>query len=148
MNFNWRIFGGLLVFSLIQGFLYGYQQYLGAHLNTSNFQTFTNWTDIIDGVFIFVPLVLFITFYLLGKRTDIVANLKTVLISLLTGSVVGYFIGFGPFAYLFVTPSGPNLTVLYVLVLHAILSIFWMSFCVALAALSFGYASNKKSPKI
>ncbi len=143
MKFNWRILGGVLVSSLIMGFLYGYQQYLEVHFNVSS--AFTNWLDIIDGVIIVVPLVLFSSFYLLGKRTDIVANLKTVLISLLLGSVVGYFIGFGPFAYLFITPSGPNLNILYSFVLHGALSIFWMSFCVGLAALSVGYVLNKNS---
>ena len=148
MNFNWRIFGGLLVFSLIQGFLYGYQQYSVVNTNAINFQVLANWDEIISGVIIVVPLVLFIAFYFLGKRTDMVANLKAVLISSLTGSIVGYFIGFGPFAYLFFPPSGPNLTVLYFLVLHWVLSIFWMSFCVGLAALAIGYALNKKSQKM
>ena len=147
MNFNWRVFGGVLVFSLIQGFLYGYQQYLEVHSNISSFQALTNWLNILNGLVVFVPIVLFITFYWLGKRTDIVTNLKAVLISLLAGSLVGYFIGFGPFAYLFVTPSGPNFTVLYALVLHAVLSIFWFSFCVGLAALSVGYVITKDFQK-
>ena len=145
MNFNWRIFGGLLVFSLIQGFLYGYQQYLAVHTNINSFQALANWDNIINGVIVFVPLLLFFTAYFLGKRTDIVTNLKTVLISSLTGSLVGYFLGFGPFAYLFFPQSGPNLTVLYAVMLHCVLSIFWMSFCVGITGLAVGYALNKKS---
>jgi len=92
MNFNWRIFGGVLVSSLINGFLFGYGQYLEVHSNASSFQVLSNWLNILDGVITAIPLVLFITFYWLGKKTDIVTNLKAALISLLAGSVVGYFI--------------------------------------------------------
>ena len=143
MNFNWKIFGGVFVFSLIQGFLYVYSQYLVVHSNINNFQAITNWLNFLDGFITFAPLVLFMTFYWLGKRTNIVTNLKAVLISLLAGSVVGYFIGLGPYAFLLLPQGGVNLAVLYSLVLHAVLSIFWMSFCVGLAALSVGYVINK-----
>ncbi len=145
MNFNWRIFGGVLVFSLIIGFLFGYSQYLEVHSNASGFQALTNWLKFLDGVITVVPLILFITFYWLGKRTNVVTNLKAVLISLLLGSVVGYFIGFGPFANLFITPGGSNMNILYSFVLQGALSIFWMSFCVGLAGLAVGYALNKNS---
>jgi len=147
VNFNWRIFVGVLVFSLIMGFLYGYLQYVEVHFNPSSAQTLVNSLNIIDGIITVVPLVLFVSFYFLGKRTDIVTNLKAVLISLLAGSVVGYFIGFGPFAHLYITPGGPNMNILYSFVLSGSLSIFWVSFCVGLAALSVGYIANKNSKK-
>jgi hypothetical protein len=115
------------------GFLYGYVQYFEVHnFTVSSAQAFANWLNIIDGGITAVPLVLFICFYWLGKRTDVVTNLKTVLISLLPRSAIGYFIGFGPFAYLFITPSGPNMNILYSFVLSGVLSIFGCRFVLGL----------------
>lgn len=93
MGFNWKVFFVALSFSLAIGvfsniFIYLVRLDLGTELYL--------WVTLsIDVVHFFVsPLVLFASFYLIGRNIDLIAEFPSILVPLFLGSWIGHLIGY------------------------------------------------------
>ena len=92
LKFNWKIFTVALTFSFVVGALSHRMLYLGVlHLSSQMFDWL--WSLIGVGSFIISPLLLFASFYLIGRNIDLASDFLSVLVPLFIGSWAGQLIG-------------------------------------------------------
>ena len=92
MKFNWKVFTVALIFSFVVGALSHSYFYLGTlHLSLQTFNGL--WRLITVGSFIISPLLLFASFYLIGRNIDLASDFPSVLVPLFIGSWAGQLIG-------------------------------------------------------
>ena len=92
LKFNWTVFTVALIFSFVVGALSHRMFYLGQlHLSPQMYNWL--WSLIGVGSFIISPLLLFASFYLIGRNIDLASDFLSVLVPLLIGSWAGQLIG-------------------------------------------------------
>ena len=92
MKFNWTVFTVALIFSFVVNALSHSYFYLGTlHLSPQTFNWL--WRLITVGSFIISPLLLFASFYLIGRNIDLASDFLSVLVPLFIGSWAGQLIG-------------------------------------------------------
>jgi len=92
LKFNWTIFTVALIFSFVVGALSHGMFYLGQlHLSPQMFDWL--WSLIGVGSFIISPLLLFTSFYLMGRNIDLASDFLPVVLPLFLGSWAGQLIG-------------------------------------------------------
>jgi len=99
MGFNWKVFLVALPFSLAIGVFSNIFIYL-VRLDLE--PVLYSWVMLsIDVVRFFVsPLVLFASFYLLGRNIDLIAEFPSILVPLFLGSWIGHLIGYFSLVFL------------------------------------------------
>jgi hypothetical protein len=151
VKFNWTVFAVALAFSLVVSVLSNSSIYLDRTLNLSS-QMFI-WLLFFINVFSFIvsPLLLFASFYFIGRNIDLASNFLSVFLALFLGSWAGHLIGYFSLTlwYMSVYASGysPPYT------LFQFLWLGWISFNMAFsieffagfAALSIAYLVKKRS---
>ncbi len=145
MKFNWKVFTVALIFSLVVGVLsHSFLYLVLLHLS----QQMLDWLyyPITAISFIISPLLLFTSFYLIGRKIDLASDFLSVLVPLFTGSWAGQLIGgLGIHWYIIVSQgweSSPSTLsgVLWV----GFISAFSPEFFVGFTALAMAYIVKKR----
>ncbi len=92
MRFDWKVFFVVLPFSLAIGVLSNIHLFLLLWiLGTPQYSQIVLSVDVVR--FCISPLVLFASFYFMGRSIDLIAELPSILVSLFLGSLIGQLIG-------------------------------------------------------
>lgn len=146
MGFNWKVFFVALPFSLVIGAFVNVHLYLlRLHLEIVRYPWVMLFIDVVR--FFISPLVLFASFYLMGKNIDLLAEFSSILMSLFLGSWIGHLIGYFSSILLYIFLYAE----LY-FSLFGFLYYFWaavsmalsLNFFVGFAALSISYIVKKR----
>lgn len=145
MKFNWTVFTVALIFSFVVGALSHSLFYLGLlHLSPQMFDWL--WSLIKVGSFIISPLLLFTSFYLIGRNIDLASDFLSVLVPLFIGSWAGQLIGrLLIFWYIYVSQgweSAPSTLLQYLWA--GFTMAFSLEFFVGFTALAMAYIVKKR----
>jgi hypothetical protein len=144
MKFNWKVFAVAFMFSfVVRALLYSFS-YLLLHISGPQMSVWL--VPLFEvGTFIISPFLLFASFYLIGRKIDLVSNFPSVLVSLFIGSWIGQLIGS---LLLFLnTSTGSIESAAYVLWQYlwvVVYSMFSTEFFVGFTALSVAYIIKKR----
>ena len=146
MGFNWKVFFVALPFSLVIGVLVNVHLYL---LRLDLGPVPYSWVMLsIDVVgFVISPLILFASFYLMGRNIDLIAEFPSILMSLFLGSWIGHLIGYFSSVLLYISLYADlhfsSFTYLYYF-WAAVSNALSVNFFVGFAALSISYIMKKR----
>jgi hypothetical protein len=146
VKFNWKVFAVALMFSFVIGALSSGNSFLYLIWLKVSSQMF-DWLSFLFrvGSFIISPLLLFASFYLMGRNIDLASDFLSVLLSLFIGSWVGQLIGGLPIFWyvsqaLFASASYTLLPYLWAVFCFA----FSLEFFVGFTALAMAYIVKKR----
>ncbi len=92
LKINWKVFTVAFIFSFVAGALpHSYFYLASLHLSPQTFNWL--WSLIEVGMFIISPLLLFASFYLIGRNIDLASDFLSVVVPLFIGSWAGQLIG-------------------------------------------------------
>ncbi len=146
MKFNWKVFFVILPFSLGIGVLSNVYLYLLPwHLGPVQYSRVIWSINVVS--FCVSPLVLFASFYLMGRDIDLIAEFPSVLVPLFLGSLIGHLIGHFSSVLLYTSlyPDWNSLSQNYLWFFWVPISkVFSSEFFVGFGALSMSYIAQKR----
>lgn len=110
-------------------------------LDVSNYQ-FVMFISYISAVvrYVIAPFLIFAGFYFIGKKPDLILKLRPILLALLIGNIVSFFVGSIVYSVLVMEGVDSFLGML----LQSLLAYFAANFLAALAGLSISHLRRKK----
>jgi len=147
MSFNWKIFVVAFVFSLATGILSNVSQYLFQMFDFSPEGYVWVSFSLNVAMFFVSPALLFAFLYVIGGKTDLAAEFKSVGVSLFLGSWIGHLIGYFPLQFVFIAQYGGSFVgpVGLWFLWYGFRTAFSMEFFVGFAAFSMAYIARKHS---
>jgi len=147
MGFNWKVFFVALSFSLAIGVFSNIFIYLIRLDLEPVLYSRVMWSTVVVSFFI-SPLVLFASFYLMGRNIDLIAEFPSILVPLFLGSWIGHLIGYfslvllciSLYAETFYFSSSSYLYIFWLVVSKALSLEFFVGF----SALSMAYIVKKR----
>jgi hypothetical protein len=145
LKFNWKVFTVALTFSfVVNALLHSYFYLVTLHLSPQTFNWL--WSLIEVGKFIISPVLLFASFYLIGRNIDLASDFLSVLVPLFIGSWAGQLIGgVGISWYIMVSLGwGSTPSTLFGALLVGFTIAFSFEFFVGFTALATAYIVKKR----
>jgi len=149
MKFKWKIFVVAFLFSFVIGALPNVSQFLFQMFHSSLAEVFEWIMFALNVVSFFVsPLLLFASFYYMGRKIDLAAEFLSVVVSLFLGSWFGHLIGYFPLEFIRIFQNGGTFigwTWGLWFLWYAFSKAFSLEFFAGFAALSMAYIVRKRS---
>ena len=149
MRFNLKLFAVSFIFALIAGAFSEFMVYFSVYwINLGSYELLTELAYFFNIISIIIsPLIVFLVFYRLGKKYDLPSKIWETVLSVFSGSVIGYYliniILFNISVYYF-SQSIEYATNFYLIAIYGtVLSSFGAVFAI-MAGLALGYLMVKR----
>jgi len=149
VRFNLKLFAVSFIFALIAGAFSEFMVYFSVYwINLGSYELLTELAYFFNIISIIIsPLIVFLVFYRLGKKYDLPSRIWETVLSVFSGSVIGYYlinvIFFNISIYYF-SQSTENAINFYLIAIYGAIPLSLGAVFAIMAGLALGYLLAKK----